>query len=116
MSDFPRPPRPPRPTLVPTPVTNDDLSLQLTNLRIDMSDAIEAVRQELALLRAIVTDHVPRVAAVEKSMGSKAMNVTKWIGVATLALSVAGQIAASFRPDLVGPIESLKNLLIGTGQ
>lgn len=81
-----------------------------------MNDALEAVRQEIALLRAVVTDHVPRVAAVEKSMGSKAMNVTKWIGVATLALSVAAQIAASFRPDLVGPIESLRNFLLGAGQ
>jgi hypothetical protein len=67
------------------------------------------------MLRAVVTDHVPRVAAVEKTVASKAVNATKWVGVATLALTLAMQVASTFRPNLVGPIQSIINVLTGAG-
>lgn len=111
MSDFPRPPR--RPVLVPSELTLEDLSRQITLVRFDLNDRLDAFHSELSMVRAILTDQVPRVAAVEKSAGAKVVGATKWLGVATLVLTVAAQIASAFRPNLVGPIQSLINILTG---
>jgi len=111
VSDFPRPPR--RPVLVPSELTLEDLSRQITLVRFDLNDRLDAFHSELSMVRAILTDQVPRVAAVEKSAGAKVVGATKWLGVATLVLTVAAQIASAFRPNLVGPIQSLINILTG---
>jgi hypothetical protein len=87
----------------------------MTHLRIDINDRLDAFHGELSMLRAVVTDQVPRVSAVEKSAAGKAVNVTKWVGVATLALTLASQVASAFRPDMVGPIQSIINILTGAG-
>ncbi len=105
---------PPRRTRLVSMVTNEDLSTQLTLLRRDMTDNFSALSSELSVVRnAVMTDHGPRITAVEKTVGSKVVGATKWIGLASLALTIAAQIAAAFRPDLVGPIQTILAVLTG---
>lgn len=89
---------------------------QVTLLRFDLTDRLDSFESELSMIRAVVQDHVPRMAAVEKkTLPAKALDATKWAGVATMVLTIAAQVAAAFRPNLVGPIQTVINMLTGQG-
>jgi hypothetical protein len=101
---------------VPSSLTLEDVSRQITLLRFDLNDRLDTFHSELSMLRAVVTDQLPRMAAVEKTVGAKVVGATKWVGIITLCLTLAAQVASSFKPNLVGPIESMIKALPGVTQ
>ena len=129
----PRPPRRPR-IVEPFPPASDvtelgsteyepsnrDLSVQIGAL----SSHLTAVHQETALIRHdlstlssfVMRDLGPRTTAVEKKTaaqkaGTAAACGVKWLTIAGGAVALATQIAAAFRPDLVGPLQTLGQML-----
>ena len=111
--------------------TNKDLSSQIGSLsaqvtgqatilgqRIDgleekMDARFTVVQSELLLLRTVTADHVPRISAVEKTTVGKIKGVAGWVGVASLVVTIAAQIAATFKPSMVGPIQAIGQMLAG---
>jgi hypothetical protein len=76
-----------------------------------------ATRGELAELRGyVMTDHAPRITAVEQKSGSLrpiAVGTGKVIAYATLGLTVASQVASLFQPKLIGPLEAILKTIQG---
>jgi len=104
VSDFPRPPR--RPVLVPSALSLEDISRQLTLLRFDMNDRMEGIEARLTTVQAIVEDHIPRMSAVEAKTTSPAKTVGKYAAIAA-AIPVLLQILAELKPSVAGPIQTL---------
>lgn len=102
---------------VTRPVTLADVSEQVGAL----SGHLGAVHREVALTRselrdlsALVTgDHAPRITAVEKTTVGKIKGVAGWVGFASLVVTAAAQIAATFKPSMVGPIQAIGQMLAG---
>ena len=101
------------------PVTNEHLSQQMGALdaRIGaMHRDVALTRTELGELRGLVVgDHAPRITAVERgaTLGGTALKIGQWGLVATGVLGVAAQVASMFKPELVGPLQSLIGILGG---
>jgi hypothetical protein len=111
--------------------TNKDLSSQIGSLsaqvtgqatilgqRIDgleekMDERFTVLQSEMLLLRTVTADHVPRIAAVEKTTVGKIKGVAGWVGGLSLCLTIAAQVASAFKPSLVGPIEAIGQMLSG---
>jgi len=78
-----------------------------------MGEHTTLIRREMVQLR---DDLTPRVAAVEQktsTLGTKAKVAAGWTGVASLALTLAAQIASMYRPSMVGPIEAIAQMFGG---
>ena len=73
------------------------------------------LRRELILLReALPTRPDTLSPPSRRQQAAKAVSdVAKWTTIAVGVLGVAVQIAAMFRPDLVGPLQTLLKLLGG---
>lgn len=106
------------------PPTNKDLANQIgalgaqvtgqvEGLRGEMRDRFTVVQSELLLLRTVTADHVPRITAVEKTTVSKIKGVAGWVGFASLLVTAAAQIAATFKPSMVGPLQAIGQMLAG---
>lgn len=121
----PRRQRPPQP-FTPEP-TLRDVSNQIVGLSGQVTDVFLKVKKvdERAeriedrvdvLYEYILTDHAPRVTAIEKRTGSirtVAACGAKYTAIATGVVGLALQVASAFRPDLVSPLQTLMNLLGG---
>lgn len=109
MADPPRPS--PRFSETPVPASGDALLSRLDNIDLgiqDLTRLVDLTRTELGELRTfIMVDQAPRITAVEKTTGQKALSGVKWVGVAVGVLTLAGQLAASFSPKLVAPIQAI---------
>lgn len=71
----------------------------------------DEARQELALSdRSSVPPPTRKQQVVGVGMGA-----VKWVGVATLLLTALAEIASTYRPDVVGPIQTVIKLLGGLG-
>lgn len=79
----------------------------LNNFEERVNDRFTVVQSELLLLRSVTGDHAPRITAVERTTMGKAVSATKWVGVVTLVLSIAAQVAAAYKPSMVGPLETI---------
>ena len=106
-----------RETLV-QPWTLDRLGEKLEDVELLSRETHNDVRE---LRRFVVVDLAPRVTEVEKrppTVASKAMGVTKWVGVATLALTILSQLAASLdrTKQYQGPIDNAIKIVQGLGQ
>lgn len=106
------------------PPTNKDLANQIgalssqmtgqvEGLRGEMRDRFTVVQSELLLLRGVVADHVPRITAVEKTTVGKIKGVAGWVSAAMALLTIAAQVAATFKPEMVGPIQAIGQMLAG---
>jgi len=58
------------------------------------------------------SDSVPPPTRRQKAVGAT-VGTVQWLGVATLLVTVAVQIASAYRPGLVGPLQQLLQLLGG---
>lgn len=129
MADPPRkqpPPLPPRP-LVPEPfvLLNADPAPDTVRTRRDemlppeplplSEETGYLLRRELVLLREALPPTRDTLSPPSKrQQATKAMSdVAKWTTIAIGVLGVATQVAAMFRPDLVGPLQTLLKLLGG---
>lgn len=74
-----------------------------------------ALRRELVLLREALPPTRDTLSPPSKrQQAAKAVSdVAKWTTIAVGVLGVATQVAAMFRPDLVGPLQTLLKLLGG---
>jgi hypothetical protein len=100
--------------------TMQDLSTQIGAVGVQLVEVhtqVSHVRQELAqLTRYVISDHAPRITAVEKktsTIAPLARGLGKWTAYVTLGLTVAAQVASAFRPDLVGPLQAVLNMFQG---
>lgn len=99
------------------PVTLADVSEQVGAL----SSHLGAVHREVALTRSelgelrtlVTTDHAPRITAVEKTTVGKIKGVAGWASAAMALLTIAAQVAATFKPEMVGPIQAIGQMLAG---
>lgn len=118
------PPLPPRP-IVPEPFINELLPDTVRTRRDEMpppeplplsEETGYLLRQELVLLReALPTKPETLSPPSKRQQAAKAVSdVAKWTTIAIGVLGVAVQIAAMFRPDLVGPLQTVIKLLGGT--
>lgn len=114
----PRRQRPPQP-FTPEP-TLRDVSNQIVGLSGQVTDVFQTAKRIEArvdvLYEYILTDHAPRVTAIEKRAGSirtVAACGAKYTAIATGVVGLALQVASAFRPDLVSPLQTLMNLLGG---
>lgn len=48
-----------------------------------------------------------------KTAGGVTMGAVKWLGVASLLLTAAAQLAAAYKPGLVGPIQHMIDIVKG---
>ncbi len=131
MADPPRkqpPPLPPRP-LVAEPFVNlvADPAPDTVRTRRDEMPPPEleeppltrgeaySLRKEIILLReALPTKRDTLSPPSKRQQAAKAVSdVARWTAIAIGVLGVATQVAAMFRPDLVGPLQTLLKLLGG---
>lgn len=121
----PLPPRPPRPTEpfreAITPPSGSRPPALIT--RDEVLDALLSIRREMAGLSArlpepappgapsLPTPVPPSTRSRSAAVGAKSWQVTQWIGVLTLVLTAAGQVAAILKPGLVGPIQAALDAL-----
>jgi hypothetical protein len=70
-------------------------------------------RQERDELQAAQAGSIPPPRSAMQKVAGGTVGVTKWVGVATLLLTAAAQIASTFKPGAVGPIESLLEFIKG---
>ncbi len=131
MADPPRkqpPPLPPRP-LTPEPFVNlvADPAPDTVRTRRDEMPPPEleeppltrgeaySLRKEIILLReALPTKRDTLSPPSKRQQAAKAVSdVARWTAIAIGVLGVATQVAAMFRPDLVGPLQTLLKLLGG---
>lgn len=88
----------------------------------DLGRELRIVRRELVLLRSAPPPALPvTVEALPSSVpppprpsrparvAAGAWKGTQWLGVVTLALTIAAQVAALLKPGLVGPIERARD-------
>lgn len=101
---------------------NHGLRLNGMSLRIDaMGTAVGEARDELlgeiGLLRQqVVGDHSPRITTLEKTtVRTKAKGAAGVLGIITLVLSLAAEIAASYQHKTAGPLESIAKIAQGLG-
>lgn len=100
---------------LPSVVTLDSLATLVVQGFAAMHEDTRLIRREILQLRE---DLSPRMTAVErKSVPTQAKSVaiagTKWGMIALGALTAGGQIASTFYPKAVGPIQQLLQLLSG---
>lgn len=107
MSDEIRPP--------PFPPARDET----TEPGIGMSRETIALRKENARLRsernealAQVPESLPPPTRTQKAAGVT-LSTVQWLGVASLVLTAAAQIASAYRPGLVGPIQHMIEIVKG---
>jgi hypothetical protein len=70
---------------------------------------LAVVQREVALLRA----QLPQPEAASKTAMQHAGGAVKWVTLAVGVLGIAAQVAAELKPGLVGPIQTLLQLLGG---
>jgi hypothetical protein len=79
----------------------------------DLRQTIVLYRERLTALSAtqspVPSDAPPKSKAM--AVAGSAWNATKVLGVVTLLLTLAGQLAAIYRPGLVGPLQALLDAL-----
>ncbi len=108
------------PAVDPPPPWSGVVGRALKELEERFDARLDLLHQELALLRQApppqatpeTADTVPPASAQTKAKASK----VAWLGYATLILAAAGQIASALKPGLVGPIQSLLELVKGLAQ
>ena len=78
---------------------------------------MDVFHEELGLLRQhVLGSQEPRLVTVEKTtrtLGDKAKVAAGWTGIASLGLTIAAQIAAMYRPSMVGPIQAIAQMFGG---
>ena len=117
MSDQRPPPLPPRPPRPPRPVepfrelvTPPQGTPRPIETLADVGAALWQVRRELAALKPPSTpppspsSPPPRPSAAAR-VARASWKGTQWVGVATLVLTLAAQVAALLKPGLAGPLQ-----------
>jgi len=94
---------------VASPLSNEDLSRQITRLRFDMNDRMEGIEARITTVQAIVEDHIPRLRSVEARPVSPAKKAVGYSAIA-LAIPAVLQVIAELKPHLDGPIQTLIGL------
>lgn len=79
----------------------------------ELVDLIRGLRAELVFHRQALAAAVTPAPRAKAGALALTGNVAKWGAVAVGVLGVASQIAAMFRPDLVGPIQTVIQLIGG---
>ena len=86
------------------------LAGQLQGVRND----IDEIRQRISTPPAPATSGAPAARpSLAVQAGKATLNLGKWTAVVLGALALAGQIAAQFKPGLVGPIQMAIQLIGG---
>lgn len=98
----------PPPELEKPPLTRGEASLT--------REEASLLRQEIILLReALPTRPESLTPPSRRQQAAKAVSdVARWTAITVGVLGVATQVAAMFRPDLVGPLQTLIKLLGGS--
>lgn len=102
------------------PVTNEQISRQVGALSQHLAVVhreVALTREEVADLRGLVTtDHAPRITEVEKrvpiTIPPGAKTAGKY-GAIALAIPALLQVAATFKPNLAGPLQIISQLFGG---
>lgn len=113
----------------PRPWTVERIGLKVEDLagRVDeLAGTQRVTRREVGEIRTFLLDQGglnQRVGAVEvgqktavQKVGAGAGTATKWIAYVTLAATAGTQVAAAFSPKLVGPLQTILQMLQGLGQ
>lgn len=123
MPQSPPPPLPPFPPAAdPPPPWSGVVGRAINQLEERVEARLALFHEELALMRGLApAPQSPQTAPdtlVPASTRAKAgaAKVLPWLGYATLILGAASQIAAALKPGLVGPIQSLLELIKGLSQ
>jgi hypothetical protein len=107
--------------------TMKGLSDQIANLGQHLGGEMAELRHDIGGVKAsvdtlrvyVMSDHAPRITAVEKKTGTIApiaVGVGKWTAYVTLGLTIATQVASAFQPKLVGPLQTIIQMFQGASQ
>ena len=83
---------------------------------IDQSDRVYRMQEVITRLRAerdeaisLIPEELPPPTRKQAMVGATG-DVVRWLGILSLLLTVAAEVASLVKPEYVGPIQSLKKL------
>jgi hypothetical protein len=81
----------------------------------EIARLIRGLRGDLVLFRVLLETATPASAELEElpRRGLTLVGAAKWFFLANGALEFATQVAAIFKPDLVGPLQALREAIRG---